>query len=811
MNFARHRILVSLVLVLAAGARAGDVQLAGPAFEVTYPASAFAGPFTGSVVVYFAKPDTRGAEEPRRGPNWFAPDPIVSARFHDVAPGAAMRLSRENWVAFPREIPSGEYVVQAVIDRNLGGRAIGRAPGNLFSAATKVTFDPNVAKTIALTCDRVVEEPAFVETARVKECRVESKLLSAFYGRPTFVRGAVALPEEWAADSQRRFPVYYSVPGFGGTHQGLSGVESPRGTSRAGEPFVCVTLDPSCPGGHCVFADSANNGPWGEALVTEFIPECERRFRAIGEPRARFVGGHSSGGWSSLWLQVAYPDVFGGCWSTSPDPVDFRDFQGIDLYAKGENMFVDANGSERPLARRNGEVMIRYRAFSDMERPLRGEQLGSFEWVFSPRGEDGAPLPLWNRDTGAIDASVAEAWKPYDIGLTLRTRWNELAPTLAGKIHVYMGTEDTFYLDGAVRTLKADLEAIHAEAVVEMFPGDHGSVMTKDLMARIDAEMAAQLKNPPRRKPIGTRVVNVAVVIYDPVIEAESGQKLSRLFRWSDPDLLSKKLADDVRVASGGFIDYRIVLRVEKDACPPFVSGFRDDDAGIVQSIRTQKWRENDRSSYAAIFAECGIEDAVRSKDVSEVWLWGAPGFHWDEYAMFIPDRDRRLPKTDNPWFYRPYDVPDYGRTLWVMGFNYERGEGEMLESYGHRAEGILSLAIAGGTWDTKRDDPWNTFTRVDKDHPGESHVGSVHWAPNSESDYDWGNTRFVETHALDWRRYPEMTGQKEIMNCFDGWGPDIVAHHRWWLGMLPKASGETRGRSNNWWTYVADFDRSGL
>lgn len=312
------------------------------------------------------------------------------------------------------------------------------------------------------------------------------------------------------------------------------------------------------------------------------------------------------------------------------------------------------------------------------------------------------------------------------------------------------------------------------------------------------------------RGELGTRVVNVAVVIYDPIIEAEGGQKLSRLMRWSDSDALSAKLVEDVRVASGGFIEYRIVERIERDACPPFLSGFRYDDAGIVEAIRTQKWIEGgDKSSYAKIVEENDLARIVKEKDVSELWLWGAPGFHWDEYAMFIPNRDTRLPPTDNPWFYRPYDVPDLGRTLWVMGFNYERGEGEMLESYAHRAEGILSLAIAGGVWDTKRDDPWNVFTRVDKDFPGASHVGSVHYAPNSDHDYEWGNRRYVETYALDWRNYPDLEGTKVIMNCDDGWGPDIAVHHRWWLGLLPKAPGKTKWGSNNWWTYVADFDRA--
>jgi S-formylglutathione hydrolase FrmB len=253
-----------------------------------------------------------------------------------------------------------------------------------------------------------------------------------------------------------------------------------------------VHLDPTVPTGHCVFADSANNGPWGTALVKEFSPYIEKTFRGYGKPEGRFVTGHSSGGWSSLWLQVTYPETFGATWSTAPDPVDFRDFQQIDLYQQGVNMFTDSAGKPRPLARRGDEPIIFYKQFSDMERPIRGEQLGSFEAVFSPRDKDGQPRTLWNRITGAVDNDVALAWRKYDIGHILRTQWKELEPKLKGKLHVYMGTQDTFYLEGAVELLQKDMKALGSDAKVELFPGDHSTVMTRSLRTRIDKEMADQ-------------------------------------------------------------------------------------------------------------------------------------------------------------------------------------------------------------------------------------------------------------------------------------------------------------------------------
>jgi S-formylglutathione hydrolase FrmB len=458
-------------------------------FSVTYPKEAFDGSFAGRVVVYLSK----RSSNPRNGPNWFNPEPMYSRMVEGGSPGVPILLEDGNTVGFPgrlNDLESGEYYVQAVVDRNLGGRTIGGSPGNLYSAAQKLQIDPKEDRTVSLVCDQIVSDPPFEDSPRVKGVKLESKLLTSFYGRPTFLRAAVVLPEAYDNEAGRKFPVYYDVPGFGGTPRGLSGNTTTRGTMRDGEPFIYVMLDPSCPTGHCVFADSDNNGPWGKALTTELIPSIDKTFRVIAEPWARFVGGHSSGGWSSLWLQVTYPEVFGGCWSTAPDPVDFRDFQQIDIYKPGANMFTDEKGQPRPLARSGDRPTIFYKRFSDMERPIRGEQLGSFEAVFSPKAANGEPAKLWDRDTGAIDPKVAEAWKRYDIGAILRERWKELGPRLAGKIHVYGGDKDTFYLEGAVKLLQKDLADLGSDAKIELFPGDHGSFMTRSLRDRIDKEMA---------------------------------------------------------------------------------------------------------------------------------------------------------------------------------------------------------------------------------------------------------------------------------------------------------------------------------
>jgi len=180
--------------------------------------------------------------------------------------------------------------------------------------------------------------------------------------------------------------------------------------------------------------------------VTEWLPEFERRFRSVAAPHGRFVTGHSSGGWSSLWVQVSHPDVFGGVWSTAPDPIDFRDFSRIDVYRRGENAYRDPAGHRRPIARKGeSEVRLWLDDFDHMETVLGpGGQMQSFEAVFSPRGDHGAPRPLWSRTTGEIDPVTARAWEAYDINLVLERNWPTLGPKLRGKLHIHMGEIDTF-------------------------------------------------------------------------------------------------------------------------------------------------------------------------------------------------------------------------------------------------------------------------------------------------------------------------------------------------------------------------------
>lgn len=342
----------------------------------------------------------------------------------------------------------------------------------------------------------------FAETATLKLFERRSELLSAFMGRDQTMRAAVVLPPD-RRDGEA-LPVCYSIHGFGGSHRSAArrAPELAAGMANGTQPrMVYVFLDASCPLGHHEFADSVNNGPQGKALTTEFVPALEAEYHAGGSADARFLTGHSSGGWSSLWLQVTYPSFFGGTWSTAPDSVDFRDFTGIDVY-RFANAFTDPEGKPIPLMRRNGEWTQTIQQFVDKELARRdhGGQFMSFNAVFSPRADDGRPMPLFDPKTGAIDRFVAESWRRYDIGHILRTQWPTLGPQLAGKLRVFIGTQDTFRLEGACYLLRADLQALGSDAQVVFAEGrDHGSLFQphpelwpNGLLPRVHAEMRAR-------------------------------------------------------------------------------------------------------------------------------------------------------------------------------------------------------------------------------------------------------------------------------------------------------------------------------
>jgi S-formylglutathione hydrolase FrmB len=371
-----------------------------------------------------------------------------------------------------------------------------RLPFRVLVAALLALL-PSPLRSQAAAAAPAVTEPA--PLPGVDHFRLRSALLSAFWKKDMVVEAGVVRPLDWKAGE--RLPVAYNVHGFGGSHrvawrlaprlqEGMKAGTTPR--------MLYVYLNAQFEHGHHVFADSKFNGPWGRALTTEFIPALEAKFTAAGELEGRFLTGHSSGGWSTLWLQVAYPDFFGGCWSTAPDSVDFRDFTGIDIYTY-KSAYDDPAGQPIMLMRREGKFVASIRQFMEMEQAKQpvGGQFYSFNAVFGEAGPDGAPRRLFDPRTGLIDRAVAESWKPYDLRLVITGNWKTLGPKLAGKVHVYMGTQDTFRLEGALKLLKADLDQLGSDAQILFVEGrdhftlgqPHPDLWPTGMMDRIHREM----------------------------------------------------------------------------------------------------------------------------------------------------------------------------------------------------------------------------------------------------------------------------------------------------------------------------------
>jgi len=500
--FRRVALCAVCPLILSAIASLKGGESASPSFHLSLDAKLAKAPFSGRVFVVASRQPIKH-EPPRL--SWFKPEPFFAMEVQDWQAGQPLVFGRQA-LGYPdplAKLPPGKYHVQAVVDMDQGGQNCLTSPGNLFSKPMLVEL-PGKSGPVALTIDQVLAPRKFQETERVKLVEIESQLLSKFHQKPMKLRAGVVLPKSFAKNPAARYPVVYEIPGFGGDHFGAFAVEG-----RKAEPeveMIWVVLDPSCRLGHHVFADSDNNGPCGNALVTELIPHIEKLYRGLGRPQSRFVTGHSSGGWGSLWLQVAYPQFFGGVWSTAPDPVDFRDFQKVDIYATGANVFTDDMNKPRPLAFKKDKILLWFKGFSDFEEVMgRGGQLGSFEAVFSPKGP-GAPSPhggdgrargatpmrLWDRKTGTIYPATAKTWQRYDIRLILERDWPRLGPLLAGKLHLFMGDEDTFYLTGATILLKESLKRLGSDAVVEILPGrDHFTLLDTALRQRIAREMSA--------------------------------------------------------------------------------------------------------------------------------------------------------------------------------------------------------------------------------------------------------------------------------------------------------------------------------
>ncbi len=476
----RWLFLAFLLIGIAAG-QSGASARSAVQFQVSLQPSLVTNAQDGRLFVIL---DNTNSPEPRlrlgdpsdRAPQAFARD------VQGFKAGNPMIIGRDAF-GFPfdalSKLPAGDYYVQALLSCNQDLRRTD-APGNLYSLPRRVRLDQAASATIQIELSRRLPPDELpVDTDQVKFLKVESKLLSRFFGRPIYLRAGILLPRDYGQDASKRYPLWVRIGGLNTRYTAVTGLlregSSFRRTWLADDTprFLLLQLDGAGPYGDPYYVNSANNGPYGDGLTRELIPEVERRFHAMAQPAARVLSGTSTGGWVALALQVFNPDYFNGAWSSCPDPVDFRALQLVNLYADS-NAYVDHNGKEQPSERNlDGQVVLTMLRETAMENLLgrdnsytfSGEQWGAWNAVFSPQGPDGQPARIWDAQTGKIDPMVAEHWKKYDLRLILERDWKTLGPKLHHKIHIASGEADQYYLNNAVHLLDAFLA--HADPPFE--------------------------------------------------------------------------------------------------------------------------------------------------------------------------------------------------------------------------------------------------------------------------------------------------------------------------------------------------------
>jgi len=402
-------------------------------------------------------------------------------------------------VAALNQLPAGDYFVEALLNVyqkynrsdghtvwvhfDLNGQPLQVSAGNLYSDVKRVHLDSSAGWNVGLVLNHVIpREPEPKDTKWVKRVTIKSELLTKFWGAPVYLHATVLLPKGYDEHPNVRYPVVYpqgflGAPAFEfnddpNEKENAAAIHA-RGLQTGYEfyqswisdhfpRFLAVTFiesTPFFPDGYNV--NSVNQGPYGDAITQELIPYIDRNFRAIGKPYARVLEGASTGGWGSLVLQLQHADMFGGAWVFYPDPIDFRRYQMVDIY-NDDNAYTPPGKAwitgERPMRRSDdGQVNITLRQMSQFEevagsKNRSGFQLHAWEAIYGPIGDDGYPRPLWNKQTGKIDHSVALYMRDhgYDLRYYAETNWSRIGPNVTGKIHFFCGDMDNFYLNLAV-------------------------------------------------------------------------------------------------------------------------------------------------------------------------------------------------------------------------------------------------------------------------------------------------------------------------------------------------------------------------
>jgi hypothetical protein len=514
---------------------------AGPRFAVSLPAARSTTPLDGRLLLLLS---TDSTGEPRFQISDGANTQLVfGIDVEGLAPGRSAYVdasARGYPVTSLSSLPAGRYRVQALLNRyetfrRADGKVVklppdrgegqqwNRKPGNLYSRPGWITLDPRRTTTIQIVMDQEIPPiPEPPDTKYVKHVKIQSELLTRFWGRPMHLGAHVLLPEGFDQHPEARYPLVVNHGHFPGDFEGFR-PEPPdpnvpctyserfrldcynriqdslahqfyRDWTGPGFPRVLlIEIQHPTPYYDDSYAvNSANNGPYGDAIMRELIPEIERRFRGIGQGWARFTYGGSTGGWEAMAVQVFYPDEFNGAWVACPDPIDFRAYGLVNIYEDTNAYWVGSRWKRTPRpALRNwlGQVSATVMEMNHRELVLgtsgrSGDQWDIWQAVYSPAGEDGYPKPIWDKLTGRIDREVANYWKEhYDLGYILRRDWKTLGPKVRGKLKIYVGDMDNYYLNNAVYLVEdflksatdppADAEIDYGDRAEHCWNGDH--------------------------------------------------------------------------------------------------------------------------------------------------------------------------------------------------------------------------------------------------------------------------------------------------------------------------------------------------
>ncbi len=502
--------------------RAGGIPQAaaarGPkeAFELqdlrirfSFTAEVSKSPVNGRIIVGFH----RDPSAPINNPDLMELQPTFAWDVRNWQPGEAIVLDGRDAVCWHGDLAAldGWYGVQAALKTNRMARSL-RAAGNAVTVKNVVYIEKGK---MCRPLDLLFNVPSggwreFKESEFLKEANIVSPLLTRFYGEPQTIRAAVILPPSYFRQPERHYPSVYVMGGWGSSHlDALSGEPQKRyGMAGYGEEKIFVFVNGECPSGYHVFCSSETNGPREETFYQELIPFIEKNYRVDHDPATRFLMGQSSGAWASLWLLIRRPDQFGGAYTGSPDPVDFTDFTGTNIYEKNANMFFDAAGQPKcfTFAAAPGEAPARItlQDFVGLDRIAGwGEQMYSFDAAFSRKGPDGEPLRLCDWETGKIDPQVAASWQSHDLSLVVSGLARQKRSDLQGKIHIYVAEGDPFKLDGPVKKLQRVLSRKGLQADIRFMSNTGHAVWNEELRKSIHENMDRIIRSAAGHDPAG--------------------------------------------------------------------------------------------------------------------------------------------------------------------------------------------------------------------------------------------------------------------------------------------------------------------